>query len=225
MTVTIQVYSPCNVLCLFWPQIFIHNQYIFCLWVTALFTPVKSSHREGGGSTFLQITGINQVHHMVKTSKRRPSFEMKPLWTVENLYQVLLRVLFCSNIWDDLYAVVWMTAAFNWRSKMAMSWIARVQFLIIANILPVAVSIPASILHDGHKELLCLWIEWPECVPEHSLSCNVEVKSMCLCSHVDVCIYGVVPTFVQTLKWRKNFITKKKIVACVAPRSLNIHWL
>jgi len=71
---------------------------------------------------------------------------------------------------------------------------------VCANILAVALSIPASILHDGHKELLCLWIKWPECIPEHSLSRNVEVKSMCLCSHVGVCIYGVVPISVQTLK-------------------------
>lgn len=67
-------------------------------------------------------------------------------------------------------------------------------------------------------------MKWPECIPEHSLSRNVEVKSMCFCSHVDMCIYGVVPIFMQTLKLKEEF-HKKKVVAFVAPCSLNMHWL
>ena len=63
----------------------------------------------------------------------------------------------------------------------------------------------------GHKELLCLWIKWPEYIPEHSLSRNVEVKSMCFCSHVDMCIYGVVPIFMQVLKLKEEFHKKKKL--------------
>ena len=43
---------------------------------------------------------------MVQTPKRRPSFEEKPLWTVENLYEELLRVLFCGYVWDEPYAVI-----------------------------------------------------------------------------------------------------------------------
>ena len=69
--VTIQVYSPHNVLRLLRPQTFTHNQYIFCLWVTSLFIPMKSSHLEGGGSTLLQITGKTPIYYMVQTSKRR----------------------------------------------------------------------------------------------------------------------------------------------------------
>ena len=48
---------------------------------------------------------------------------------------------------------------------------------------------------------------------------------MCFRSHVDMCIYGVVPILMQTLKRRKNFTTRKKTRACVVPCSLNMHWL
>ena len=47
---------------------------------------------------------------------------------------------------------------------------------------------------------------------------------MCFCSHVDMCIYGVVPIFMQVLKLKEEFHKKKK-VAFVAPCSLNLHWL
>jgi hypothetical protein len=104
--VTIQVYSPCNVLCLFWPQTFIHNQYIFSLWVTSLFIPMKSSHPEDGGSTFLQITGKNpSILHGANTQKKTFIWRETAV-NSRNLYEELLRMLFCSYVWGDLYAVI-----------------------------------------------------------------------------------------------------------------------